>query len=56
MDELRRRYEQKGNYMMANRFKKYFERWSRDEQQRLVHNMTIGQQRELYNIENAQRI
>jgi hypothetical protein len=56
MDGLRCRYEKKGNYMMANRFKKFFERWSKDEQQRLTHNMRVGQQRELINIENAQRI
>lgn len=32
MDEMRRRYESVGNYMMANKFKKIFERWSSDEQ------------------------
>lgn len=56
MDELRRKYEILGNYMMANRFKKVFDRWSKDEQQRLTHNMRVAQQKELINIENAQRI
>jgi|TARA_B110001450_G_scaffold169057_1_gene157604 hypothetical protein len=34
MDEMRKRYEAVGNYMMANKFKKIFDRWSQDEQQR----------------------
>ena len=42
--------------MMANKFKKIFDRWSQDEQQRQHHNMRIAQQRELVNIENAQRL
>ena len=32
MDELRKYYEKDGNYMMANKFKKIFDRWSQDEQ------------------------
>jgi hypothetical protein len=28
MNEMRKRYESVGNYMMANKFKKIFERWS----------------------------
>jgi hypothetical protein len=31
MDQVRKREEAKGNYMMANKFKKVFERWSQDE-------------------------
>ena len=31
---MRKRYESVGNYMMANKFKKIFDRWSADEQQR----------------------
>jgi hypothetical protein len=56
MDELRKRYEKSGNYMMANKFKKIFDRWGQDERQRLNHNMRVAQQRELLNIENAQRL
>ena len=41
---------------MANKFKKIFERWSADEQQRQHHNMRVAQQRELVNIENTQRM
>jgi hypothetical protein len=32
MNELRKRYEENGNYMMANKFKQVFDRWSGDEQ------------------------
>lgn len=32
MNEMRKRYESVGNYMMANKFKKIFDRWSADEQ------------------------
>ena len=53
---MRKRYESVGNYMMANKFKKIFDRWSADEQQRQNHNMRIAQSRELTNIENAQRL
>jgi hypothetical protein len=28
MNEMRKRYEISGNYMMANKFKKIFDRWS----------------------------
>lgn len=56
MDEMRKRFELADNYMMANHFRKIFERWSQDEQKRQSHNMRIAQQRELVNIENAQRI
>jgi len=28
--------------MMANKFKKIFDRWSQDEQQRLTHNMRVA--------------
>ena len=56
MNEMRKRYEAAGNYMMANKFKKIFERWSQDEQERQCHNMRIAQQRELVNIENAQKM
>ena len=42
--------------MLANKFKKVIDRWSQDEQQRLVHNMRVAQQRELINVENAQRM
>ena len=56
MDELRKKYEKIGNYMMANKYKKIFDRWSNDELQRQQHNMRIAQQRELINIENAQRL
>lgn len=56
MEQLRKRYENEGNYMMANKFKKVIDRWSQDEQQRLVHNMRVAQQRELINVENAQRM
>lgn len=31
MNEIRKRYESVGNYMMANKFKGVFERWSQDE-------------------------
>ena len=31
MNEMRKRYEGVGNYMMANKFKKIFDRWSADE-------------------------
>jgi hypothetical protein len=31
MNEIRKRYENVGNYMMANKFKKIFDRWSFDE-------------------------
>jgi len=31
MNEIRKRYEHVGDYMMANRFKKIFDRWSDDE-------------------------
>jgi len=43
MNEMRKRYESVGNYMMANKFKKIFDRWSVDEQQRQHHNMKIAQ-------------
>lgn len=43
MNEMRKRYEGVGNYMMANKFKKIFDRWSADEQQRQNHNMKIAQ-------------
>lgn len=56
MNEIRKRYEGIGDYMMANKFKKIFDRWSDDEQNRQSHNMRIAQQRELVNIENAQKI
>jgi len=56
MNEMRKRYESVGNYMMANKYKKIFDRWSQDEQGRQHHNMRIAQQRELVNIENAQRL
>ena len=42
--------------MMANKFKKIFDRWSDDEQERQSHNMRIAQQRELINIEQAQKV
>ena len=53
MDSMRKRYEKTGDYMMSNQFRRIFERWSQDEQQRQQHNMRIAQQRELVNIENA---
>ena len=53
MNEMRKRYELMGNYLMANKFKKIFDRWSEDEQERQSHNMRIAQQKELINIENA---
>jgi hypothetical protein len=28
---MRKRYESVGNYMMANKYKKIFDRWSQDE-------------------------
>ena len=56
MNEMRKRYESVGNYMMANKYKKIFDRWSQDEQGRQHHNMRIAQQRELVNIENVQRL
>jgi hypothetical protein len=34
MDFVRKRKEEEGNYMMANKFKKIFDRWSQDEQHR----------------------
>ena len=34
MNEMRKRYESEGNYMQANKFKRVFDRWSGDEQQR----------------------
>jgi hypothetical protein len=34
MNEMRKRHETDGNYMMANKFKRIFDRWSGDEQQR----------------------
>ena len=34
MDFVRKREEAHGNYMMANKFKKIFDRWSQDEQHR----------------------
>lgn len=56
MNEIRKRYEAVGDYMMANKFKKIFDRWSDDEQERQSHNMRIAQQRELINIEQAQKV
>ena len=56
IDDLRKKCEKDGNYTYANRFVKVFDRWSKDEQHRLLHNMRIAQQRELINIENAQRV
>lgn len=56
MNEMRKRYEATGNYLMANKFKKIFDRWSEDEQERQSHNMRIAQQKELINIENAQKL
>lgn len=41
---------------MANKYKKIFDRWSEDEQERQNHNMRIAQQKELINIEAAQRM
>ena len=32
MDELRKIHEKNGEYMLANKFKKIFDRWSQDEQ------------------------
>jgi hypothetical protein len=43
MNEIRKRYESIGDYMMANKFKKIFDRWSEDEQNRQSHNMRIAQ-------------
>ena len=34
MNDMRKRYESVGNYLMANKFKKIFDRWSEDEQER----------------------
>ena len=34
MDQMRKRYEKTGDYMMSNQFRRIFERWSQDEQQR----------------------
>jgi hypothetical protein len=34
MNEMRKRHESEGNYMLANKFKRVFDRWSNDEQQR----------------------
>ena len=31
MNEVRKRSEANGNYMLANKFKKVFDRWSKDE-------------------------
>jgi hypothetical protein len=42
MNEMRKRYESEGNYMQANKFKRVFDRWSGDEQQRQHHNMRIA--------------
>ena len=42
MDEMRKRFELADNYMMANHFRKIFERWSQDEQKRQSHNMRIA--------------
>ena len=53
---MRKRYEGAGNYLMANKYKKIFERWSQDEQERQSHNMRIAQQKELINIEQAQKM
>ena len=53
---MRKRYESAGNYLMANRYKKIFDRWSEDEQDRQAHNMRIAQQKELVNIEGAQKM
>jgi hypothetical protein len=42
MNEMRKRHESDGNYMLANKFKRIFDRWSGDEQQRQQHNMRIA--------------
>jgi hypothetical protein len=34
VNDMRKRYEQAGNYLMANKFKRLFDRWSEDEQER----------------------
>lgn len=42
MELIRKKNEKEGNYMMANKFKKIFDRWSKDEQHRQQHNMRIA--------------
>ena len=53
---MRKRYSAAGNYLMANKFKRLFDRWSEDEQERQSHNMRIRQQKELIDIENTQKM
>ena len=56
MNQLRQAYDRQGNYNKAKLLKMKFEELSKAEQQRQEQNMRIAQEKELFNIENAQRL
>ena len=56
MNQLRINGEANGDYGKAKLMKMRFEEFSRAEQQRQEQNMRLAQEKELVNIENAQKL
>lgn len=56
MNHLRVGAEQNGDYSRAKMMKRKFEEFSKAEQQRQEQNMRLAQEKELLNIENAQKL
>ena len=56
MNQLRVNAEAKGDYTRAKMMKLRFEEFSRAEQQRQEQNMRLAQEKELINIESAQKM
>jgi len=52
--EIKKKYEAQGEYQMIDRYTKLLERYRKDEEHRLLHNMKVAQLNELANIERAQ--
>lgn len=56
LNQLRVTAEREGDYGKAKHMRNKFEEFSRAEQQRQEQNMRMAQEKELLNIENAQKI
>jgi hypothetical protein len=56
LNHKRRECEQTGDYSTAKQMKIKFDEFSKAEQQRQEQNMRIAQEKELLNIENAQKL